>query len=36
MHGKTLDDCKNYIAHYGNDPSKTKWATLLDRPMQRV
>jgi hypothetical protein len=22
MHGKTLDDCKNYIAHYGNDPSK--------------
>lgn len=22
MHGKTLDDCKNYIAHYGNDSSK--------------
>jgi hypothetical protein len=22
MHGKTLDDCKNYIAHYGSDPSK--------------
>ena len=22
MHGKTLDDCKNYIARYGNMPSK--------------
>jgi hypothetical protein len=22
MHGKTLDDCKNYIAHYRRDPSK--------------
>ena len=22
MHGKTLDDCKNYIAHYGSDPLK--------------
>jgi hypothetical protein len=22
MHGKTLDACENYIAHYGNSPSK--------------
>jgi hypothetical protein len=22
MHGKNLDDCKNLIAHYGNNPSK--------------
>ena len=22
MHGKKLDDCKNYIAHYGNNQSK--------------